>query len=182
MDPSLQVGGLIHALRGMKVILDRDLARLYGVTTGNLNKAVRRNRDRFPPDFMIVLTPAEYRSLRFQIGILGTGRHSKFLPMAFTEQGVAMLSGVLHSRRAAKVNIAIMRAFVRLREAAAAHGELVRRLAEMEGVLTEHGSRLGEHARLIQEGFEAIRTLMEAPEQPRKRIGFGRRREDAGAE
>lgn len=153
MGSPLQVGGLIHVLSGMKVVLDRDLARLYGVTTGNLNKAVRRNRDRFPSDFMIVLTPAEYRSLRFQIGILNAGRHSIYLPMAFTEQGVAMLSGVLHSRRAAKVNIAIMRAFVRLREAAAAPGELVRRLAEMEGVLTEHGSRLGEHARLIREGF-----------------------------
>lgn len=83
-----------------------------------------------------------------------------------------MLSGVLHSPRAVRVNVAIMRAFVRLREAAAAHGELVRRLAEMEGVLTEHGSQLGEHARLIQEGFEAIRGLMEAPEPRKKHIGF----------
>lgn len=95
-------------------------------------------------------------------------------PNAFTEHGVAMLSSVLRSRRAAEVNIAIMRAFVHLREALAAGGELDRRLAEMENLLADHGSRLGEHARLIQEGFEAIRRLMEAPARPRKRIGFKR--------
>ena len=97
------VGKLIRLIRGEKIILDRDLAALYGVTTGNLNKAVRRNRARFPPDFMLTLTPREQGSLRFQIGILKRGEHSKFLPMVFTEQGVSMLSGVLTSDRAISV-------------------------------------------------------------------------------
>lgn len=127
---------------------------------------------RFPEDFMFQVTFEEHRILRSQIGTLSHGGHPKYPPLAFTEQGVAMLSGVLHGPRAVRVNVAIMRAFVRLREAAAAHGELVRRLAEMEGVLTQHGSQLGEHARLIQEGFEAIRALMEAPEPQKIHIGF----------
>lgn len=154
-------------------MLDRDLAKLYGVTTGNMNKAVRRNRLRFPQDFMFRLTRGEYRILRFQLGILSHGSHTKYLPYAFTEQGVAMLSGVLDSRRAVRVNVAIMRAFVRLRRALEAHGEIGRRLAEMEAALADHDSELGEYARLIQKGFQAIRGLLEAPEQPRKRIGFG---------
>ena len=172
MGPSKNHADLIHILRGKRVILDRDLARLYGVSTGNLNKAVRRNENRFPADFMLVLTEAEYASLRFQLGILKRGRHSKYLPLAFTEQGVAMLSSVLRSDRAAEVNIAIMRAFVRLREAVQAHGELGRRLAEVEKTLTEHGAALGEHAQLIQQGLDAIARLMQEPEEPRKKIGF----------
>lgn len=180
MDAPLQVGGLIRVLRGMKVILDHDLAGLYAVPNKVLKRAVRRNRSRFPEDFMFQITFEEHRILRCQIGALSHGTHPKYPPLAFTEQGVAMLSGVLHSPRAVRVNVAIMRAFVRLREAAAAHGELVRRLAELEGVLTEHGSQLGEHARLIQEGFEAIRGLMEAPEPREKHIGFRRPGEAPG--
>lgn len=174
MDSPIQVGSLIRVLRGKKVILDRDLARLYGVRTKNLNRAVSRNRDRFPDDFMFRVTPQELEILRFQIGTSSWGGQ-RWAPSAFTEQGVAMLSSVLRSPKATQVNIAIMRAFVQLREGLAAHGELGRRLAEIEGVLAAHGSQLGEHARLIQEGFEAIRRLMEAPEPPRKRIGFRRR-------
>ena len=107
----------IYEIRGVKVMLDRDLAELYQVTTGNLNKAVKRNIRRFPPDFMFQLTKEEWDSLRFQIGILETGRgkYTKFLPHAFTEQGLAMLSGVLNSEVAIDVNITIMRAFVSLR-------------------------------------------------------------------
>jgi hypothetical protein len=92
-----QVDSLILIVRGQKVVLDRDLAKLYGVTTGNLNKAVKRNIDRFPNDFMFQLTPEEYKSLRFQFGIFKKGQHSKYLPCAFTEQGVAMLSSVLRT-------------------------------------------------------------------------------------
>ena len=107
----------IYEIRGVKVMLDKDLAELYQVTTGNLNKAVKRNIRRFPSDFMFQLTKEEWDSLRFQIGILETGRgkYTKFLPHAFTEQGLAMLSGVLNSEVAIDVNITIMRAFVSLR-------------------------------------------------------------------
>ncbi len=97
-------------------MLDSDLAELYGVTTGNLNKAVTRNAERFPKDFMFQLTREGYASLRVQIGILKRGQHAKYLPRAFTEQGVAMLSGVLHSKGAVQINVAIMRTFVKLRE------------------------------------------------------------------
>ena len=104
----------IYEIRGQRVMLDRDLAELYQVTTGNLNKAVKRNIRRFPPDFMFQLTKEEWDSLRFQIGILevGRGKYTKFLPHAFTEQGLAMLSGVLNSDIAIDVNISIMRAFI----------------------------------------------------------------------
>ena len=111
----------IYEVRGVKVMLDKDLAELYHVTTGNLNKAVKRNIRRFPSDFMFQLTKEEWDSLRFQIGILevGRGKYTKFLPHAFTEQGLAMLSGVLSSDIAINVNISIMRAFVSIRRVAA---------------------------------------------------------------
>ena len=111
----------IYEVRGVKVMPDKDLAELYHVTTGNLNKAVKRNIRRFPSDFMFQLTKEEWDSLRFQIGILevGRGKYTKFLPHAFTEQGLAMLSGVLSSDIAINVNISIMRAFVSIRRVAA---------------------------------------------------------------
>ena len=113
-------------------MLDRDLAALYGVTTGNLNKAFQRNPDRFPSDFMFQLTAEEAEASSFQIGILKRGKNIKYLPRVFPQEGVAMLSSVLRSPRAVQVNIAIMRVFVRLREALALHKELARKLAEME--------------------------------------------------
>jgi hypothetical protein len=152
-------------------MLDSDLAELYGVTTGNLNKAVSRNKDRFPMDFMFQLGREEYDSLKFQIGILKRGKHSKYLPRVFTEQGVAMLSGVLHSKRAALVNIAIMRAFVKLRELISAHKELAAKLAELERKVEGHDQH-------IHSLFEAIYRLMEPeksqeePEEPKPQIGF----------
>jgi len=152
----------IFLIRGHKVMLDADLAELYGVTTGNLNKAVRRNLDRFPPDFMFQLKKEEYESIRFQFGILKKGQHSKYLPRAFTEQGVAMLSSVLRSKRAVQVNIEIMRAFVRLRQILGAHKALERKLEEME-------MKYDEQFRVV---FEAIRQLMTTPDPPRERIGF----------
>lgn len=108
----------IYEVRGTKVMLDKDLAELYQVTTGNLNKAVKRNIKRFPPDFMFQLTAEEWEALRFQNGIIkkGRGEHTKYLPYAFTEQGLAMLSGVLSSDIAINVNISIMRAFVAIRQ------------------------------------------------------------------
>ena len=121
MDELQNIQNLIYEVRGVKVMLDKDLAGLYHVTTGNLNKAVKRNIRRFPSDFMFQLTKEEWDSLRFQIGILevGRGKYTKFLPHAFTEQGLAMLSGVLNSDIAIDVNISIMRAFVSLRRVAA---------------------------------------------------------------
>lgn len=160
--PAERIEKAIVVVREQKVMLDRDLAELYGVTTGNLNKAVKRNLDRFPPDFMFQLKQEEYESLRFQFGILKKGQHSKYLPYAFTEQGVAMLSSVLRSKRAVHVNIEIMRAFVRLRQFLSAHKELKQKLEEMEMKYDEQ----------FQVVFEAIRQLMTPPDPPRKRIGF----------
>jgi hypothetical protein len=155
----------ILLIRGQKVMLDEDLAELYGVETKSLKRAVRRNRSRFPGDFMFVLTIAEYSSLRYQFGTIKRGQHSKYLPYAFTEQGIAMLSGVLHSRRAVKVNVAIMRAFVRLREIFAMHKELAGKLEDLERKFEIHDKQI--HA-----VFEAIRQLMIPDQNPKRRIGF----------
>lgn len=133
--PVERIEKTIILIRGQRVLLDRDLAMLYEVEVRTLNQAVTRNRDRFPDDFMIQLTAAEWEScLRSQIVILKTGRgqHRKFLPRAYTEQGVAMLSSVLKSRRAIYVNIEIMRAFVRLRQIMAANKDLAQKLEKME--------------------------------------------------
>jgi hypothetical protein len=160
-----KIESLIYLIRGQKVMLDADLAELYGVETRVLKQAVRRNRNRFPSDFMFELTNEENRSLRSQNVILKRGRYSKYLPFAFTEQGVAMLSSVLNSERAIEVNIAIMRVFVRLREMMATHKELALKLRELE-------SRIQDHDEQILAIFEAIRQLMIPPETARKRIGF----------
>lgn len=160
-----QIEQAILLLRGQKVMLDRDLAVLYGVETKNLNKAVRRNLSRFPADFMFQLTAEEADSLRFQFGTLKRGQHFKYLPCAFTEQGVAMLSSVLNSQRAVQVNIAIMRAFVRLRETLSLHKELAGKLAELERKIEKHDGS-------ISTLFEAIRQLMAPPDKPKKEMGF----------
>jgi len=143
-------------------MLDNDLAQLYGVLTKNLNKAVVRNIDRFPVDFMIKLTKKEYDSLRFQIGTLKKGAHSKYLPYAFTEQGVAMLSSVLRSKRAIQVNVSIMRAFVQLREILSTHKRLARKLQELE-------NKCDTQFKVV---FEAIRRLMREEAKPKTPIGF----------
>ena len=163
--PVERIEKAILLIRGQKVMLDSDLAALYGVETRVLKQAVRRNRKRFPSDFMFELTKEENRSLRSQNVILEPGRYSKYLPFAFTEQGVAMLSSILNSERAIEVNIAIMRVFVRLREMMATHKELAFKLIELE-------ERLEGHDEQIQNIFEAIRQLMTQPEPARKKIGF----------
>jgi phage regulator Rha-like protein len=162
----------IYVVRGTQVMLDQHLATLYRVETGALNRAVKRNRDRFPADFMIQLTWNELESLRCQIGILKRGEHRKYLPYAFTEQGVAMLSSVLRSERAVRVNIEIMRAFVRMRRTLAANQELAKRLERAEETLDAHGAALGEHAKALRTVFDEIRGLLAAPPGPRRRIGF----------
>ena len=153
-------------------MLDFDLARLYGVQARQLKRQARRNADRFPEDFMFVLTQGERAILRCQTGTLRWGAHSKYLPYAFTEEGVAMLSGVLKSGRAVRVNIAIMRAFVRLRRVLNVSKEFTRRLDRVERRLLIHGARLRRHAKGIGVVFSEIRRLMEPPEKPKERIGF----------
>jgi hypothetical protein len=167
--PVERIEKAILVVRGQKVLLDSSLAELYGVTTFNLNKAVKRNQKRFPEDFMFRLSKEENERLRFQIGISkpeGRGGR-RYLPYAFTEQGVAMLSGILNSDRAIEVNIAIMRAFVRLRQILATHKDLAHKLKELE-------RKLGEHDQKFQVIFEAIRQLMVPPPETAKkrRIGF----------
>ena len=150
----------IYLIRSQKVMLDSDLAELYGVKTFNLNKAVKRNIDRFPQDFMFQLTKEEADSLRFQIGMSKSeGRGGRrYLPYAFTEQGVAMLSSVLRSERAIHVNIAIMRVFVKLREFLSTHKELAHKLAELERKIERHDEE-------IKAIFDAIRQLMTPPQK-----------------
>ncbi len=155
----------IYLLRGQKVLIDRDLATLYGVSTKALNQAVKRNADRFPADFMFQLNKQEMQSLRSQFVTLKRGQHLKYFPFAFTEQGVAMLSSILKSERAVKVNIAIMRAFVKLREALETNRELARKFDELE-------KRVGKHDEEIAAIIEAIRQLMAPPAKPRREIGF----------
>jgi len=155
----------ILLLRGQKVMLDRDLADLYEVDAKVLNQAVKRNLDRFPEDFMFQLTAEESARLRSQIVTLksGRGQHRKYLPYAFTEQGVAMLSSVLRSKRAVMVNIEIMRAFVRLRQMLGAHADLARKLAALE---RKYDSQ-------FKAVFDAIRELMTTPPAKKRPIGFG---------
>ncbi len=163
--PIQQVAKAIRFVREERVLLDFDLARLYGVSTGNLNKAVRRNRDRFPADFMFQLTAEETKSLIFQIGISKGQGGRRHFPYAFTEQGVAMLSSVLNSERAVKVNIAIIRAFVKLRQALETNRELAHKFSELE-------KRVGKYDEEIGAMLEAIRQLMAPSEKPRREIGF----------
>jgi len=174
--PAAHVEQRIVLLRGQKVMLDRDLADLYGVLTRALNQAVKRNRDRFPADFMFQLTIEEWdasrsqtvtasygaKGMRSQI-VTASRRNISALPYAFTEQGVAMLSSVLRSKRAVMVNIEIMRAFVRLRQILGAHADLARKLAALE---RKYDSQ-------FKAVFDAIRGLMTTPPAKKRPIGFG---------
>jgi hypothetical protein len=164
----------IYVIRGKKVMLDEDLAELYNVTTGNLNKAVKRNIARFPDDFMFQLTIEEYDNLLFHIGRSSWGGR-RTPPQVFTEQGVAMLSGVLHSERAIKVNIQIMRVFTRMREMLETNKEILKKLDDLEKRDIEHDEKI----MLI---FEYIRQLeqvkqQELEQQNRKRVGYKRKEE-----
>ncbi|HEV3204732.1 MAG TPA: ORF6N domain-containing protein [Gemmataceae bacterium] len=163
--PTERIEKAILLLRGQKVMLDRDLAELYDVPTKVLNQAVRRNRKRFPPDFMFQLSRVELSQWRSQFVTSNPSARMGLRrpPFAFTEQGVAMLSSVLHSDRAIEVNIAIMRAFVRLREMLASHKDLSRKLQEME-------RKFDAQFKMV---IEAIRQLSAPPSEPKRgRIGF----------
>ena len=162
--PIQRIDRAIVRLRGHNVMLDEDLAALYQVDVKALNQAVKRNRSRFPADFMFLLNARELESLRSQFVTLktGRGRHRKYLPHVFTEQGVAMLSSVLRSPRAVQVNIEIMRAFVRLRGAVESNANISRKLSALERKYDEQFNVV----------FQAIRELMASPPATRKRIGF----------
>ncbi len=148
-------------VRGKKVMLDKNLAQLYGVTTSNLNKAVRRNTERFPEDFMFQLSKKEFETLKFHFGTSSWGGTRK-LPYAFTENGVAMLSSVLNSDRAIKVNIQIMRTFTRLREMLMTHKDLKEKIEAME-------KKYDYQFKIV---FDAIKELLEPPQKVKKKIGF----------
>jgi len=166
--PAERIEKAILLIRGQKVLLDRDLAELYEVQTKRLNEQVQRNRKRFPEDFMFQLSAEELRNWKSQFATSNSAAKMglRKLPYVFTEQGVAMLSSVLNSDRAIEVNIAIMRAFVRLREIMSTHKDLAQKLDELE-------RKLGEHDEKFAIVFEAIRQLMDPPSVPAKpRIGF----------
>lgn len=162
--PIEAIVGKILFLRGEKVLLDRDLAELYGVQTKVLKQAVRRNIKRFPKDFMFELTEEEFKNWRSHfVTSKGDKMGLRHRPMAFTEQGVAMLSSVLNSERAIEVNIEIMRAFVTLRQMIVSNADLARKLDALE-------RKYDAQFRVV---FDAIRQLMAPPDKPRKKIGFG---------
>lgn len=186
--PAEQIALRIRHFRGEKVLLDFDLAALYDVETRILNQAVRRNADRFPADFMFQLTSEEAEKLSQVVTpsvaghdvsnssqiVMSSGKYrgKRYRPYAFTEQGVAMLSSVLNSESAVKMNIAIMRAFVQLRRALEANRELARKFSELERRIDKHDSE-------IAAILEAIRQLMAPPAKPRREIGFHVREEAA---
>jgi len=158
-----EITAKIFLFRDKKVMIDSDLAKLYGVPTGLLNLAVKRNIDRFPLDFMFQLDEKEAKSLTLQIAISNKGRGGRrMFPYVFTEQGVAMLSSVLHSKRAIQVNIEIMRAFAKIREMILSYRELQKKISEMEGKYDKNFAVV----------FEALRGLLTPPEKPKRQIGF----------
>ena len=165
---------MIVAIRGQKVILDRDLAALYGVPTFRFNEAVKRNRRRFPDDFMFQLTTEELASLTSQIAISNTGRGGRrTLPYAFTEHGAVMAANILRSEKAIQMSVFVVRAFVKMRALLATQKDLAGKLAALEKALTR---RLNIHERVISDIIQQIMSLLNPPppepDPPRKRIGF----------
>jgi len=157
----------IYLIRGQKVMIDRDLAELYGVETKRLKEQVKRNLERFPDHFMFELTIEENESLRSQIATLRHGAHSKYLPYAFTEHGVLMLSNVLKSGRAIEMSIKIIDVFVKLREMLLTHKDILLKLEQLERKVSGHDKN-------IQLIFEYLKKLLNPPQEPRPRIGFRR--------
>ena len=183
------IKSLIHEIRGRQVMLDSDLAGIYHVETRTLNQAVKRNIDRFPPEFMFQLTKEEYESLRFQIGTLdepdslrsqfvtlkkGRGTHRKYLPFVFTEHGVIMLSSVLNSKIATQINIAVVKAFIDMRRYIAK--PVREKLDDLEKVLMLHiddtNHNFAKHTAAINEIIANLNNLIETPPKPKRKIGF----------
>lgn len=165
--PAEHIVNKIYLFRGVKVMLDSDLAELYGIEIRVLNQAVKRNIDRFPADFMFQLTKDEYESLRSQIVILETGRgqHRKFMPFVFSEHGILMLSNVLNSKRAISVSIQIIRTFAKLRQMLSTHEELKKKIESME-------KKYDSQFRMV---FDAIKDLITEELKPKRKIGFERK-------
>lgn len=168
--PDEVVMSKIYVIRGQKVMLDKDLAELYGVETKRLKEQVRRNIERFPDDFMFELTAEEYLTLKEQLAHLGRGEHSKYPPFAFTEHGVLMLSSVLNSDRAIKVNIQVMRVYVRIREMIMLNKDILHSLESIERKLSEHDNQI----LLIFEYLKQLEATkqQESEQKNRKHIGF----------
>ncbi len=167
--PQQLIESKILFIRSKKVMLDKDLAVLYEVETKMFNRAVKRNIERFPDDFMFQLSKEEYDELlRCQFGTLKRGQHSKYIPYAFTENGVAMLSSVLNSKRAIQVNIQIMRTFTKIRGMLATHKELKQKIEEME-------KKYDYQFKIV---FDTIKQLIEPPQKSKKRIGFLQEKEE----
>lgn len=171
----------IATVRGQRVLLDSDLAALYEVETKRFNEAVRRNLAKFPADFMFQLTADEWAALRSQFATLdaapgGRGRHRKYLPYAFTEHGAIMAANLLSSPRAIEVSAYVVRAFVRMRELAATHGDLAKRLAELEekteALAMNHDTFSRNTRNQLKQVFDALRELMTPPDPPKRPIGF----------
>ena len=164
--PAFAVESRILFLRSQRVILDADIAKLYGVPVKRLSEQVKRNQERFPSDFMFQLTDKEHEVLRSQTATSKKGRGGRrYAPFAFTEQGAIMAAGVLNSERAVQMSVFVVRAFVRLREMLATNHKLARKIDELENRLDTHDSG-------IQDLIEAIKELVMPPDPPRKRIGF----------
>ena len=161
----------IIVLRGRRVILDSDLATLYGVTVSVFNQAVKRNMERFPADFAFQLTREEYESLRSQMVILkaGRGAHRKYLPYVFTEHGAVMAASVLNSPKAVEMSVEVVRAFMRFRQILAANRQLAARVDDLERKMNQSNAA---HSKNIGTLFDAVRSLMTAPEKPKRQIGF----------
>jgi len=174
---SIDIGSLIRKIRGQKIILDSDLARVFGVPTFRFNEAVKRNRQRFPDDFLFQLTAEEFQSLTSQIAILkkGRGQHRKFLPYAFTENGAVMAANVLNSPEAVRMSVFVVRAFVQMRDLLGSTKELAKQLADLEKKLT---ARLDGHESAIVEVLQRLMNILDPPppppepETPKRRIGF----------
>lgn len=167
--PVESIAGCILVLRGQKVILDADLARLYGVSTKRLNEQVRRNRARFPKDFIFELTSEEKSELVANCDRFNPLKHSTVFPHAFTEHGAVMAASILNTPTAVKVSVYVVRAFIKLRELLSSHAELSQKLQELESRVE---ARLDSHDEQIGALIEAIRELMSPPEKPQRRIGF----------
>lgn len=174
IQPTASIEDVILTVRGEKVLLDGDLARIYGVPAKRLNEQVRRNLDRFPDDFRFQLTSAEFSSLRSQIATLkpGRGQHRKYLPWAFTEPGAIMTANVLNSLQAVRMSVFVVRAFVKMRELLGGTEDLARQLKALEARLT---ARLDGHEAAIVDVLQRLMRLLEPPpepEPPRRQIGF----------
>lgn len=168
----------IYLVRNKKVMLDFDLAEMYGVETKQLKRQVKRNPERFPKDFMFVLSKKEFENLRSQTGTSSSGETdtgwggTRYLPMAFTEQGVAMLSSVLNSATAIEVNIRIIRVFTKMKELLLSNKEILLRMEQVEKKMMQQDGKMKQHDAEIQLIFQALKKLLNPPQVPRQRIGF----------